>query len=297
MDSKKYEKLIELIINENEEAAKALLHDIVVEKSREIYESMMGSEDDRDMGGQVGDLMSEIEDESEGMREADEELDIEVDDEGMGEEPPMGDMDDADMGDSDMGDMDAEHTGIEDGEVVGIEGDDADVDTRLDDIEGELESMDSKLDRLLDEFQKKLSGEDMADEEEVAADDEAAADDEEAAADDEEAAGEKEEEEKLEESAQLTPVRRPANVSPAVHSPTRTKPGVDTKGRPVHMGGVGPGTGRLATAQSSGKSYQNAGGGHGVKQSSAPKPQMKPGSDSGAKSPLGSVKISSKASR
>ena len=41
MDNRKFEQLIDLIINENEEQAKALFHDIVVEKSREIYESMM----------------------------------------------------------------------------------------------------------------------------------------------------------------------------------------------------------------------------------------------------------------
>ena len=46
MDNKKFEQLIDLIINENEEQARALFHDIVVEKSREIYESMM--DDDMD---------------------------------------------------------------------------------------------------------------------------------------------------------------------------------------------------------------------------------------------------------
>ena len=44
MDSKKFEKLIDLIINENEEQARELFHDIVVEKSREIYESIMDEE-------------------------------------------------------------------------------------------------------------------------------------------------------------------------------------------------------------------------------------------------------------
>ena len=78
MDNKKFEQLIDLIINENEEQARALFHDIVVEKSREIYESMM----DEGMGGQVGDLMDEIGHEEEGMSEDDDEFaDIEIDDE------------------------------------------------------------------------------------------------------------------------------------------------------------------------------------------------------------------------
>jgi hypothetical protein len=81
MDNKKFEQLIELIINENEEQAKALFHDIVVEKSREIYESMMDEESmEEGMGGQVGDLLDEINVEEEGMNEEDE-ADIEFDDE------------------------------------------------------------------------------------------------------------------------------------------------------------------------------------------------------------------------
>jgi len=81
MDNKKFEQLIDLIINENEEQAKALFHDIVVEKSREIYESMM--DEDQMMNqpsGQVEDLLDEINSEEEGMAE-DEETDIEFDDE------------------------------------------------------------------------------------------------------------------------------------------------------------------------------------------------------------------------
>ena len=65
MEYKKFDKLIDLIINENEEQAKDLFHDIVVEKSREIYETIMAEEmmdDDLEegMGGQVGDLADEI---------------------------------------------------------------------------------------------------------------------------------------------------------------------------------------------------------------------------------------------
>ena len=81
MDNKKFEQLIELIIYENEEQARAIFHDIVVEKSREIYESMMDDEMQEGMGGQVGDLLDEINVEEEGMNEEDEEADIEFDDE------------------------------------------------------------------------------------------------------------------------------------------------------------------------------------------------------------------------
>ena len=94
MDNKKFEQLIDLIINENEEQARELFHEIVVEKSREIYENIMMDEmmADEGMGGQVGDMMDEISAESSGVVEGDEEdpmdmgdeeevVDIEADDE------------------------------------------------------------------------------------------------------------------------------------------------------------------------------------------------------------------------
>ena len=85
MDNKKFEKLIDIIINENEEQASELFHDIVVEKSKEIYESIMEDEmmdDDLEegIGGQVGDLLDEINAEEQGVRE-EEEDEIEIDSE------------------------------------------------------------------------------------------------------------------------------------------------------------------------------------------------------------------------
>jgi hypothetical protein len=87
MDNKKYETLINLIINEDEAQARELFHDIVVEKSREIYESIMEEEmmDDEGMGGQVGDLLDEINAEESGVTEeddSDEEFDDEAEEDG-----------------------------------------------------------------------------------------------------------------------------------------------------------------------------------------------------------------------
>jgi hypothetical protein len=149
MDNKKFEQLIDMIINENEEQARELFHEIVVEKSREIYESIMDEEmmGEGGMVGQVGDLMDEISaEEAGGMTEDDEEMDfgdeevvdIDADDMGAGEEGAevedaviriedkldqlmaefeqiMGggddDMGGDDMGDDDMGDMGADDMG------------------------------------------------------------------------------------------------------------------------------------------------------------------------------------------
>ena len=102
----KYEQLIEHIINENEQAARELFNNIVVEKSREIYESLMDEDqvdENIDQYDQQGDLAQDIQsDETHGLGEEDEELgDIELDggdsdmddmDGGMpGDEPEMGD--------------------------------------------------------------------------------------------------------------------------------------------------------------------------------------------------------------
>ena len=79
MDNKKFEQLIDLIINENEEQARALFHDIVVEKSREIYEGMMDDEmEEGGIGGQVGQFIDEISVEEQGMAEAEDD-DLEFD--------------------------------------------------------------------------------------------------------------------------------------------------------------------------------------------------------------------------
>lgn len=109
MDNRKFEQLIDLIINENEEQAKALFHDIVVEKSREIYESMMDEENldesedeskDEDKEpveegfDEVGGMLDEIDAEEHGMMEEEDEFaDIDVDAQDDGE-APEGDLED-----------------------------------------------------------------------------------------------------------------------------------------------------------------------------------------------------------
>lgn len=133
MDNKKFETLIDLIINENEEKARELFHEIVVEKSREIYESIMDEEMmgdmDEGMGGQVGDLLDEIN--AEEMSEAEGE-----------------DMDDM-MGDE---------------EVVDIEADDVDAGEEHEEIEDAVVRIEDKLDQLMAEFEEIMGGGDEGDE-------------------------------------------------------------------------------------------------------------------------------------
>jgi len=144
MDHKKFEKLIDLIINENEEQARELFHDIVVEKSREIYESIMEEEmmDDMEegMGGQVGDLLDEINiDEAGGVYEDEEDDDLD------------------DMLDSD--DEDDEET-----EVIDID-DALGVDEDHDAVEDAVIRIEDKLDQLMAEFEDIMGGAEEEEEE------------------------------------------------------------------------------------------------------------------------------------
>jgi hypothetical protein len=127
MDNKKFEQLIDLIINENEEQARALFHDIVVEKSREIYEGMMNDEMDEGMGGQVGQMMDEISAEQSGVIEGEEE-EIDFDDEG----------------DDDIIDIEAGEAGMDGAE----------------EIEDRVADIEDKLDQLMAEFEEIMSDED-----------------------------------------------------------------------------------------------------------------------------------------
>lgn len=79
----KYEQLIEHIINENEQAARELFHSIVVEKSREIYESLMDEDqmdENIDQYDQQGGLAHDIQqDETQGLgEEGDDMSDLEL---------------------------------------------------------------------------------------------------------------------------------------------------------------------------------------------------------------------------
>ena len=130
----KYEKLIEYIINDDQDRARALFHEIVVEKSREIYENIM----DEEIGGDpTENLIDEITAEEEGLEEADDDMDMEVSDD-MPADDDMDDMDD--MGDEDMDDMD--DMGDEDmGDEGGLEDRVMDLESALDELKAEFDSL------------------------------------------------------------------------------------------------------------------------------------------------------------
>ena len=96
MSKNQFEQLIEYVINDEDAKAKELFHQIVVSKSRQIYENLMQednamgmepteidtdmSEGDDMMGGsQTRDMMRDVEMEEEGMMEADDEDEEKID--------------------------------------------------------------------------------------------------------------------------------------------------------------------------------------------------------------------------
>ena len=105
----KFEKLIEYIINDEDQKARELFHDIVVEKSRDIYESIMDEEQVEETmsgpvaGEQVEDMVDEISQEEsvgEADEEGEEEFDLNPDDQDDGEVGGDFPADDADVGNS-----------------------------------------------------------------------------------------------------------------------------------------------------------------------------------------------------
>ena len=142
----KFEQLIEYVINDEEQKARELFHDIVVEKSREIYENLM----DEDAEEQEESIEEDAEEQEEPMEEgmdsfggdASDDLidDVETEEQGM----PMEDDEEFDNDAEEAGhdlthDMEQDHDG---------EGN----------IEDRVVDLEDKLDELMSEFEALMGG-------------------------------------------------------------------------------------------------------------------------------------------
>ena len=120
MSKNQFEKLIEYVINDEDAKAKELFHQIVVAKSRQIYENIMQdeeleednamgeepeevdmgmSEGDKLGGSQSGDMIDDVETEESGMMEADDDVEFDDEAEDDGEDLTRDMEDEHDMGD------------------------------------------------------------------------------------------------------------------------------------------------------------------------------------------------------
>lgn len=120
----KFEQLIEHIINDQNDEARELFHTIVVEKSRDIYESLVDESDvtaieSEEATEELGDVIDQIQTEEEGISEEEDE-----------------DEDDADM------ELDAEAPEAE-------EEHEAEVEDRVEDLEDALDQLKAEFDALM----------------------------------------------------------------------------------------------------------------------------------------------------
>jgi len=124
----KYEQLIEHIINDETDKARELFHTIVVEKSRDIYESLIDEQDLEEVGGN----------EVEGLAR-----DVQMDEEGISEEEEGEDgmSMDSDAMDSDA--MDADEMPSEEGH------EEAEIEDRVVDLESALDELKAEFDALM----------------------------------------------------------------------------------------------------------------------------------------------------
>ena len=151
-DLNKFEEMLERLVNEDRSGAEELFHEIVVEKSRDIYESLLEADlDDEEVDEATDEEVDESDDE-----EVDEATDEEVDesddedlDEGfdldefeveadpmdmaMGGDPADDMMGDMEPKDDDMGDMGGEEEELEDRVM--------DLEDALDELKAEFDAM------------------------------------------------------------------------------------------------------------------------------------------------------------
>ena len=228
--STKYEQLIDYIINEDEEKAKELFHDIVVETSRDIYENLIDEEDFAEEES-VEDMSDAIEADEEGISEEDDEMDMEM--------PDMGD---------------------EEGEEEGEEAEEEELEDRVMDLEDALDELKAEFDSMMDDDGEEKPEMDMDMEMEATETDEDAVSEE--TVEEDEAIEEAEEE--VEESDEsevvkeyVDKVAQPANNSEAHTSPVAGKN--DMGGKAVDSTGEEKGGSTPKVAP--GKAYKNTAGG------------------------------------
>jgi hypothetical protein len=135
-DNNKFEQLIELFIAEDEQGAKDLFHEIVVEKSRDIYESLVDEE-------QVEET-AEVEEDAEAVEESEDEA-VEESEEAVEESG----FDEAEIGGDQSDDMIDDIEADEQGLSMEADADDEEIEDRVVDIENALEELKAEFDALM----------------------------------------------------------------------------------------------------------------------------------------------------
>jgi len=143
----RFEQLIEYVINDEEAKARELFHDIVVAKSREIYENLM-------------------------QEEAEEDLDEDAEEEDLDEDAEEEDLDEAAMG-GDASDDLIDNVEADESHDMNMESEEDEIggDHDMDDMGGsgepatkdDIMNLEDKLDQLMAEFEDLMGDGDMGD--------------------------------------------------------------------------------------------------------------------------------------
>lgn len=177
--STKFEQLLDYLVNEDHEKANELFHEIVVEKSREIYENLIAEEEaDEDMDESMDDDMDESVEDDEDLEEgadeeADESMDLE-DSYNMEADDETGDATD-DFG----GDISADGDNFDAPEDDGMGGEEGQEDSAIMDIKNaiqELEAAFAELEAAQGGEEAGMGGDDMDMDAEFGGDEEGADD-------------------------------------------------------------------------------------------------------------------------
>ncbi len=148
--------MLERLVNEDRAGAEELFHEIVVEKSREIYQSILEAEDEED----EEDLEEASDDEADDEDDLDEAADEESDDDeedldemfGLDEFETEAPMMGGDASDDMLGDVADDSEEMDDFGTDGMDDEGGDVEDRMD-------SLEDKLAELTAEFEKLMAGE------------------------------------------------------------------------------------------------------------------------------------------
>ena len=213
----KFEQLIEYIINDEEDKAKELFHEVVVEKSRDIYENLMAEEEQVEESTE--ETVEEATDSDEDAVEESKDSEEEAVEESIVDEITTDETLGGDAADDLVDEIEADEEGI------ALEGEDEE------DLEDRVVDLEDKLDELMAEFEELMNDEDKeeAPEEEPEMDmdmgDEAEEEGEEEEEvempmESEEEIAEETEEEQVDEAVSLKPVK----ADNADHATNKTSP-------------------------------------------------------------------------
>ena len=288
----KFEKLLDLLVNEHKDEAEKLFHEIVVEKSRSIYEGILEDEEaetteesaDKDDADEVDEAMHKDKKEKKKMKEESEE---DAEEEVEETEEPAESADETieeiggDATDDLLSDIEAEGEGMDHMDMPDEEGDDeGEEGEEEEEAEEMFEPLEKELDALKAEFAKMM---DDKPEESV----------------EEPFAESKDADSIVKEYAEMVKSGHGAEKMGKEAGADQKKSPVPSKNKPVNdakahsMGGGAEEKGGVGkaltgdTAKPMGKTYKNAGGSKSQKLDMAPKAETSEGS-ADTKSPVAS---------